>query len=101
MTELIPTRIRSTGISIAYNIPVAVFGGCAPFVAAWLITTTGDITAPWFFFVGTGVVSLAALLVLHPNDFRRGAGATVSGHSVPADPNAQSTVGSTAQRTAR
>ncbi|QBJ97712.1 MFS transporter [Rhodococcus sp. ABRD24] len=92
MTELIPTRIRSTGISIAYNVPVAIFGGCAPFVAAWLITSTGDITSPWYFFVGTGLVSLAALLVLHPNDFRRAAAASVPAGSAPADPQRTSEV---------
>ncbi len=32
MSELLPTRIRSTGIAVAYNIPVAVFGGSAPFI---------------------------------------------------------------------
>lgn len=29
MNELLPTRIRSTGIAVAYNIPAAVFGGSA------------------------------------------------------------------------
>lgn len=84
MTELIPTRIRSTGISIAYNVPVAVFGGCAPFVAAWLITKTGDITAPWYFFVATGLVSIVALLVLQPDDFRRAEAASVPAGPAPA-----------------
>lgn len=73
MTDLIPTRIRSTGISLAYNLPVAVFGGCAPLIAAWLIATTGDITTPAWFFIATGVISLIALVVLSPRDFARAA----------------------------
>ena len=73
MTELIPTRIRSTGIALAYNVPVAVFGGSAPLVAAALIESTGSITSPSYFFVATGLLSIAALLVLKPSDFERSA----------------------------
>ena len=69
MSELLPTRIRSTGIAVAYNIPVAVFGGSAPLISTWLIKLTGDITSPWYFYVGTGVVSLIALLLLRQGDF--------------------------------
>lgn len=69
MSELLPTRIRSTGIAVAYNIPVAVFGGSAPFISTWLIQRTGDITSPWYFYIGTGVVSLIALTVLRKEDF--------------------------------
>lgn len=69
MSELLPTRIRSTGIAVAYNIPVAVFGGSAPFISTWLIQKTGDISSPWYFYVGTGVISIIALLVLRQEDF--------------------------------
>lgn len=69
MSELLPTRIRSTGIAVAYNIPVAVFGGSAPLISTWLIKLTGDITSPWYFYIGTGVVSLIALVVLRQDDF--------------------------------
>ncbi|MNZ13583.1 Proline/betaine transporter [compost metagenome] len=69
MSELLPTRIRSTGIAVAYNIPVAVFGGSAPLISTWLIKVTGDITAPWYFYVATGVASLLALVVLRKEDF--------------------------------
>lgn len=69
MSELLPTRIRSTGIAVAYNVPVAVFGGSAPLISTWLIKVTGDITSPWYFYVATGVVSLIALVVLRKEDF--------------------------------
>ncbi|AUT64922.1 MFS transporter [Paraburkholderia terrae] len=69
MSELLPTRVRSTGIAVAYNVPVAVFGGSAPMISTWLIQRTGDITAPLYFFVATGVASLVALLVLRRTDF--------------------------------
>ncbi|WP_430491735.1 MFS transporter [Pseudomonas fulva] len=69
MSELLPTRIRSTGIAVAYNLPVAVFGGSAPMISTWLIHRTGDISSPWYFFIATGVLSLIALLVLRNEDF--------------------------------
>ena len=69
MSELLPTRIRSTGIAVAYNIPVALFGGSAPFISTWLIQKTGDISSPWYFYVGTGVISIVALLILSKEDF--------------------------------
>lgn len=71
MTELLPTRIRSTGIALAYNLPVAVFGGSAPLIAAAMVAGTGDITSPLWFFLATGVISLVALLVLKTADFAR------------------------------
>ncbi len=71
MTELLPTHIRSTGIALGYNVPVAVFGGSAPFIASWLISLRADITDPWYFFVGTGVISLISLAVLKKSDFAR------------------------------
>ncbi|WP_413544187.1 MFS transporter [Citricoccus nitrophenolicus] len=83
MTELLPTHIRSTGIALGYNVPVAVFGGSAPFIASWLISLDGDITLPWTFFVGTGVLSLASLLVLKKSDFARVV--QVSGGHLPPD----------------
>ncbi|MHC6226013.1 MFS transporter [Pseudomonas sp. X10] len=69
MSELLPTRIRSTGIAVAYNIPVAVFGGSAPLISTWLIQQTGDISSPWYFYIGTGIASLIALVVLRKEDF--------------------------------
>ncbi|MNH16089.1 hypothetical protein D3C79_757190 [compost metagenome] len=54
---------------MAYNIPVAVFGGSAPLISTWLIQQTGDISSPWYFYIGTGIVSLIALVVLRKEDF--------------------------------
>ncbi|MFC5169480.1 MFS transporter [Streptomyces mutomycini] len=71
MCDLFPTRVRSTGISLAYNVPVALFGGSAPLISAWLIGRTGDIASPWYFYVATCVLSLVALVVLKQSDFDR------------------------------
>ena len=37
MSEIFPTRMRTTGLAISYSFCVAIFGGFAPFINAWLI----------------------------------------------------------------
>ncbi len=61
MSDLFPATTRGTGLSISYSCGVAIFGGFAPFISAWLIGATGSKIAPAFYvFFGT-VVSLLAL----------------------------------------
>lgn len=71
MSDLIPTSIRATGISMGYNIPVAVFGGSAPFIATFLVNQTGDITSPMYFFMGTAVLSFVAALLTTKSRYDR------------------------------
>lgn len=68
MSELLPTRIRSTGIALGYNIPVAIFGGSAPYIASWLISNTGDVSSPAWFFVLTAAISFVGMLFLREKD---------------------------------
>lgn len=71
MCDLLPTRVRATGISLAYNIPVAVFGGTAPLISAWLLDRTGDSASPMYFYLATAAVSVTALVALGKDDFAR------------------------------
>lgn len=73
MTELMPTRIRATGLAICYNIPVALFGGSAPFIATLLVSKTGNTASPGWYFAFTCVLSLIALALIRPKDFEAGA----------------------------
>jgi MHS family proline/betaine transporter-like MFS transporter len=61
MSELFPTRVRTTGLSVSYSFGVAIFGGFAPFINAWLIDMTGSKLAPSFYLMLAAVISLAAL----------------------------------------
>lgn len=61
MAELFPTRMRTTGLSISYSLGVALFGGFAPFINAWLISVTGNKLAPSFFLMLAAIISLAAM----------------------------------------
>lgn len=58
LTEMFPTRLRSTPIGIGYNVSAAIFGGFAPFICTWLVRQTGDAIAPTYFLLGCSLVSL-------------------------------------------
>lgn len=60
LVELYPTRIRYTGMSLAYNF-CAIVGGFTPSVAESLIRYTGDITSIMYLLIGSGLFSLAML----------------------------------------
>ena len=63
LAEMFPTGIRSTGMSVSYNIGVTVFGGFAPLILTWLIASTGSLLAPSYYYVAVVVVSLTGLSV--------------------------------------
>ena len=70
MSELFPTRLRTTGLSISYAFGVALFGGFAPFINAWLIQITGSNVAPSFYLTSAGIVSLVAMFAARRAGFR-------------------------------
>ncbi|RKP51058.1 MFS transporter [Trinickia fusca] len=61
LAEIFPVATRTTGMSLAYNIAVTIFGGFGPFIITWLIRVTGDKVAPSFYMMFAAVVSLIAL----------------------------------------
>ena len=64
MAELFPIATRSTGIALAYNISVPIFGGFAPFIASWLVAVTHSPLAPSFYLIATSLVSLLVLAII-------------------------------------
>jgi MHS family proline/betaine transporter-like MFS transporter len=64
MVELFPARIRMSALSIGYNIGFAIFGGTAPFVATYLIETTGNKLAPSFYLIAASIVSLIVFFII-------------------------------------
>ena len=46
LPALFPTHIRYTGLSIGFNIAVALFGGTTPLIVAGLIAATGSVMMP-------------------------------------------------------
>jgi MFS transporter, MHS family, proline/betaine transporter len=64
LAEQFQANVRSTGLRIAYNMAVMLFGGFAPFFVTWLIQTTGLPVAPAFYVMFGAAVGLLASLLL-------------------------------------
>jgi MHS family proline/betaine transporter-like MFS transporter len=62
LSEMFPVQTRTTGMSLAYNIAVTIFGGFGPFIIAWLISATGSKAAPSYYLIFAAAVSLTALM---------------------------------------
>ncbi|MBC7723285.1 MAG: MFS transporter [Burkholderiaceae bacterium] len=63
MAAMFPVQIRTTGLSLGYNIGVTVFGGFAPFILTALISATGSLLVPGFYLVAIAAISLASIIV--------------------------------------
>jgi MHS family proline/betaine transporter-like MFS transporter len=64
MSEQFPVETRAVGIAFSYSISVTVFGGFAPFIATWLIATTGDSLSPAYYLMATALLSIIALMAI-------------------------------------
>ncbi|SFJ42552.1 MFS transporter, MHS family, proline/betaine transporter [Phyllobacterium sp. CL33Tsu] len=62
MAELFPTQNRARLAATSYAFAAALFGGFAPFIADWLISTTGSPYAPALYVVSASLVSLLVVL---------------------------------------
>lgn len=61
LAGMFPTQVRSTGMSIAYNVVVLLFGGLAPFTLTWLVARTGSDMVPSYYLLACTALSLLAL----------------------------------------
>ncbi|MEX3977375.1 MFS transporter [Paraburkholderia sp. EG287A] len=61
MAEIFPAATRATGMSIGYNIGVTVFGGFTPAIVTWMLSASGDKSAPSYWLIATAMISLSAL----------------------------------------
>jgi MFS transporter, MHS family, proline/betaine transporter len=64
LAEQFPVRMRSTGLAIAYNFAVMMFGGFAQFIVTWLIRETGSPIAPAYYVMAGAVAGLVASVFL-------------------------------------
>lgn len=62
--ELLPRSIRATGMSLAYAIGVALFGGTTQFVVTWLIDATGNPASPAWYVAFTSAITALAMMAL-------------------------------------
>ncbi|HTR87019.1 MAG TPA: MFS transporter [Reyranella sp.] len=64
LSELFPTKVRFTALSIGYGMSVTLFGGFAPFIATWLTNATKNPVAPAYFLVFAAIVSAGTLFFM-------------------------------------
>jgi MFS family permease len=64
VAEQFPIGVRSSGLSLAYNLAVMLFGGFAQYVVTWLIKVTGNPAAPAYYVMFGAVVGCGAALAL-------------------------------------
>lgn len=69
LAEQFPVRQRSTGLALAYNMAVMIFGGFAQLIVTWLIKETGSLLAPSFYVMFGATVGLVAAYFI--NDQRK------------------------------
>jgi len=71
MTEMFPTSIRYTGLSISYNFSMAIFGGTTPLVCTWLVKISGgNIWMPVYYLIATCVIGVITLFFI-PETYKK------------------------------
>ena len=61
VVEIFPLRSRVTSMSIAYSVTLALAGGTAPLVSAWLMDRLGQPLAPAYYILLHGLIGLALM----------------------------------------
>ncbi len=54
--EIFTTETRFTSAAVSYNVAYAAFGGTAPFIGTWLVSSTETDSAPGFYMAGAAVL---------------------------------------------
>ncbi len=65
LTDLFPTRVRFSGVALAFNVAFTIFTGTTPLIATSLVRSLGTPTAPALVMVACGLLTLAATFGLH------------------------------------
>jgi MHS family proline/betaine transporter-like MFS transporter len=64
LSELFPTRVRYTALSIGYSLAVTIFGGFAPFIATFLVRVSGSPVSPSMYVMFGAVISAVSLILI-------------------------------------
>jgi hypothetical protein len=67
--EAFPTRVRLTGVAIAYNVAFAIVGGIAPLSAEFLIRLFGNVEGISIIAIICGICGLIAIPLLSKKRF--------------------------------
>nr|WP_234365136.1 MFS transporter [Streptomyces sp. RTd22] len=70
LAEMFPTRVRYTGLGLAYALSNAVFSACAGLIITEAVKRTGEADIPAYYVAATGALSLIALATLRGDTHR-------------------------------
>ena len=65
LSEMFPTNVRYTALSVSYGFAVAIFGGFAPYISTFLVRATGNPLAPSFYVMAAALISGIAVVFVH------------------------------------
>lgn len=71
VSEVLPQRLRATGVSVSYYVATVIFGSFSQFFSMLLIHMTGNANAPAFYIIGCGLLSLGGLAMVRETLGRR------------------------------
>jgi MFS family permease len=71
VSEVLPQRLRATGLSVSYYVAVVIFGSFSQFFSTLLIHFTKDPNAPAYYVIGCGLISLVGLAMVKETMGRR------------------------------
>jgi MHS family proline/betaine transporter-like MFS transporter len=63
LSELFPSRVRTTGLALTHNLAVAVFGGFAPLIITWGVSASHSRLVPAAYVAIAACISIVSLLV--------------------------------------
>ena len=61
--EFYPTEIRSTALSISYNLATSIFGGTTPYIIGYLYSKTHSLYGCGYYVIATSILSLIGLML--------------------------------------
>ncbi len=64
LADLFPTRVRFSGVAVAYNISQTLFGGTVPLLASVLVATTASPASPALIVMVFSAITFVASLAL-------------------------------------
>lgn len=71
LPALFPTRVRSSGLSVSFNVAVSLFAGTTSVVVGALVSATHDLNWPAYYLIAAGVVGATSLVFLREPNGRR------------------------------
>ncbi|MEY3182303.1 MAG: hypothetical protein RLZ35_288 [Pseudomonadota bacterium] len=66
LSEIFPTHVRFSGLSLGHNLSMTLFGGSTPLMASYLINYTQSEVSPAYLLIGAALLTLLSLTFFKP-----------------------------------